>query len=264
MGTTELELADIALTVAGEAAELARALRARAVREFGTKSGVTDVVTAADTAAEELIRSRLAELRPGDAVLGEEAGMTEGAGVTWVVDPIDGTVNYLYGHPWYAVSVAAQVDGDSVAGAVVEPVSGRRWTAARGHGARLDGEPLRVSAPTSLEVTLLATGYAYDPTMRQAQAEVVARLLGVVRDVRRGGSAALDLCAVAAGWVDAYVERGTNRWDWAAGALIAREAGAVVLLPGQARDLGADAVFAAAPAIAEQLRAAIAEAGMGF
>ncbi|GAA4412370.1 inositol monophosphatase family protein [Actinokineospora soli] len=262
MGTTEQDLADTALTVAREAAALAARVRADAVRDVGTKSTVTDVVTAGDTAAEDLVRARLAELRPGDAVFGEESGGTTGDGVTWVVDPIDGTVNYLYGHPWHCVSVAAQVDGESVAGAVVEPVSGRCWTAARGQGAWLDGVPLRVSAPASLEVTLLATGFTYDRERRLQHAAVVAELLGVVRDIRRGGSAALDLCAVAAGWVDAYVERGLSPWDWAAGALIAREAGAVVLLPGE-HELGGDAIFVASPAIAEPLRHACAEAGMG-
>ncbi|MGW5054460.1 inositol monophosphatase family protein [Actinokineospora sp. NPDC004072] len=262
MGNTEQELADIALTVAREAAELAAAVRADAVRDVATKSTATDVVTAGDTAAEALIRSRLGELRPGDAVFGEETGGTPGAGVTWVVDPIDGTVNYLYGHPTHCVSVAAQIDGESVAGAVVEPVSGRCWTAARGHGAWLDGAALHVSQPESLDLTLLATGFPYARERRIRHGAVVAELLGVVRDIRRGGSAALDLCAVAAGWVDAYVEGGLSPWDWAAGALIAREAGAVVLLPGE-HELGADVVFVAAPAIAEPLRAACAAAGMG-
>ncbi|PPK64638.1 inositol monophosphatase family protein [Actinokineospora auranticolor] len=263
MGTTEQNLAEIAVTVATEAGELARATRGNAIREITTKSTATDVVTAADTAAEALIRDRLRQLRPGDAVLGEEAGGRVGAGVTWVVDPIDGTVNYLYGYPWYAVSVAAQVDGVSIAGAVVEPASGRVWSAAAGHGAWLGGERLRVSAPASLELTLLATGFGYAVERRRHQAAVVAALLGRVRDIRRNGSAALDLCAVAAGWVDAYCERGLSRWDWAAGALIAAEAGADVRLPGEAPELGADAVFASAPSVAEPLRAALVESGMG-
>ncbi|MGQ0837934.1 inositol monophosphatase family protein [Actinokineospora sp.] len=263
MGSTAPDLAEIAVVIAAEAAELARTTRESAIRDVDTKSTATDVVTAADRAAERLIRARLAELRPADAVLGEEDGGTAGDGVTWVVDPIDGTVNYLYGYPWYAVSVAAQVGGVSVAGAVVEPASGRRWTAARGHGAWLDGRPLRVSAPASLDVALVATGFAYAVDRRQSQAAAVARLLGVVRDIRRSGSAALDLCAVAAGWVDGYVERGLSRWDWAAGALIAAEAGAVVSLPGDSPELGADAVFAAAPGVADELARALVTAGMG-
>ncbi|SFQ60928.1 myo-inositol-1(or 4)-monophosphatase [Amycolatopsis arida] len=232
----------------------------RSVR-VDTKSSITDVVTAVDRDTERFVRDMLAELRPGEAVLGEEEGGAPGEGVTWVVDPIDGTVNFLYGYPWFAVSVAAQVDGVSVAGAVVEPVSGRRWTAARGAGARVDGRPLRVSAPTGLDVTLLSTGYAYRRDRRTRQAEMVAAMLGRVRDVRRAGASSLDLCAVAAGWVDAYVEHGLSRWDWAAGALIAAEAGAVVALPGEAADLGEDATFAAAPTIAAPLRAALVESG---
>ncbi|RLK61609.1 inositol monophosphatase family protein [Actinokineospora cianjurensis] len=257
------DLAEIAVAVATEAGELARSTRENAIRDVDTKSTGTDVVTAADKAAEELIRDRLAELRPGDAFLGEEAGGATGSGVTWVVDPIDGTVNYLYGYPWYAVSVAAQIEGISVAGAVVEPASGRTWWAAQGAGAWLNGERLSVSAPVDLSVTLMATGFAYSAERRRAQAAAVANLIGTIRDIRRNGSAALDLCAVAAGWVDAYCERGLSRWDWAAGALIAAEAGAVVELPGATTDLGADAIFAASPAIAGPLRTALVEAGMG-
>ncbi|WP_196776929.1 inositol monophosphatase family protein [Haloechinothrix halophila] len=266
------EIAEIAETVAADAAELVRQRHAE-MRDGGamsveTKSSATDVVTAADTESERLIRSRLAELRPGDAVLGEEEGNgatdsatdTAAGGVTWVVDPIDGTVNFLYGYPAFAVSVAAQIDGVSVAGAVVEPVSGRRWTAARGVGAWLDGVPLRGS-PDSLDLTLLATGFAYRSDRRQRQARLVAAMLGRVRDIRRGGSSALDLCAVAAGWVDAYCEHGLSRWDWAAGALIAAEAGVRVTLPGDDLELGADAILAAAPTIAEPLRTALIDCG---
>ncbi|MET0236130.1 MAG: inositol monophosphatase family protein [Kibdelosporangium sp.] len=253
----------VAVTVAAEAAELVAATRRSAVRDVSTKSTATDPVTAGDRAAERLIRERLAVLRPGDAVLGEEEGGDGVAGadaVCWVVDPIDGTVNYMYGFPWYCVSVAAQLDGVTVAGAVVEPVSGRRWSAARGGGATVDGVPLRASSADRLELALLATGFAYRPQRRVRQAEMVGRLLGSVRDIRRTGSAALDLCMVAAGWVDAYVEHGLARWDWAAGALIAEEAGAVVELPGSG-ELGS-AVFAAAPGIAPQLRAAVLRAGV--
>jgi myo-inositol-1(or 4)-monophosphatase len=255
-------LLQVAVKVAAEAAELVETTRRSAVRDVSTKSSATDPVTAGDRAAERLIRERLAELRPGDAVLGEEEGadMGSGEGVHWVVDPIDGTVNYLYGFPWYAVSVAAQLDGVSVAGAVVEPSSGRRWSAARGQGATLDGRPLRVNPTNRLDLALLATGFAYRPERRTRQAELIGRLLGRVRDIRRAGSAALDLCMVAAGWVDGYVEHGLNRWDWAAGSLIAEEAGAVVSLP-DSGELGG-ATFAAAPGIAAELRAALLEIGV--
>ena len=217
----------VAVRVAGAAAELARATREKAILDVDTKSSETDVVTEGDRASERLVRRRLAELRPGEPVLGEEegGGAVEPGGVCWVVDPIDGTVNYLYGYPWYAVSLAARVDGASVAGAVVEPDSGRCWTAARGHGAALDGVPLRVSRTSRLDLALVATGFGYRADRRRRQAAGVARLVGRIRDIRRAGSAALDLCAVAAGWVDGYFENGLSTWDWAAGALIAEEAG---------------------------------------
>lgn len=260
------DLKDIAERVAAEAADLvAEAWRGmqtgREVR-VDTKSGETDVVTAVDHESERLIRARLAELRPGDGFIGEEGGGEAAAGgVTWVVDPIDGTVNFLYGLPWFAVSVAAQVDGESVAGAVIEPVSGRRWTAARGQGSWLDGRRLAVNTPDRLEVTLVATGFAYDAARRARQARFAAELLGKVRDIRRPGSGALDLCAVGAGWVDASIEHGLSRWDWAAGALIAAEAGAVVSISGADAELGPDATFAAAPSIAGPLREALISSG---
>lgn len=272
VGAVESDIESLTATaeqVAVEAADLVRdayeSMLAGTSVDVDTKSSETDVVTAVDTASERLVRERLAVLRPHDTVLGEEEGThtaehsPEGTGVTWVVDPIDGTVNFLYGLPWFAVSVAAQIDGMSVAGAVVEPASGRRWTATRGRGAWLDGRPLRVSAPDDLGVSLLATGFAYTSERRARQARLVAAVLNKVRDIRRQGSAALDLCAVAAGWIDAYVEHGLQRWDWAAGALIAEEAGAVVTLPGEDPELGADAILAVAPSIAEPLRATLLE-----
>lgn len=284
----------MAVEVAGEAAALVHSIRNEAVARFGTKSTETDVVTAADLAAERLLRQELARRRPGEPVLGEEEGagadadVGSGDGVRWVVDPIDGTVNYLYGLPWYAVSVAAQVAGRSVAGAVVEPASGRVWSAAAGYGADCDGRRLRVSAAGQLRLSLIATGFGYARRRRRWQSGLAAALLSAARDVRRLGAASLDLCAVAAGWVDGYVEHGLHRWDWAAGALIAQEAGAVVVLPagpgpgpdaprgwghgsadgpGQPQErlpdpgrLGGDAVLAAAPGIAGALAQVVAGA----
>jgi myo-inositol-1(or 4)-monophosphatase len=233
-----------------------------------TKSSPTDVVTAADTALEGLIRARLADLRPGDPVVGEERGGAAAEGrVTWVVDPIDGTVNFLYGLPWYAVSLAATRDGVSLAGAVAEPAAGRLWSASHGGGATCDGRPLRASAATDIAMTLLSTGFSYRAERRVRQAAFVAGLLPRVRDVRRSGCSALDMCGVAAGWLDAYVEHGTNWWDWAASALIAEEAGAVVRTPPPADHrapddgLGADALVAAAPGVAVELTALIRELG---
>lgn len=260
------ELLTTAVEVARQAAEVASEARENALRQIRTKSSETDMVTSGDQATEQFVRRRLAELRPGEPMLGEEEdGDAEEAvvatGLRWVVDPIDGTVNYVYGYPWYAVSIAAEFDGVPVAGAVVEPVSGRVWSAARGRGAALDGTPLRASACSRLDLTMVATGFSYQPDRRRRQAAMIAALLPRVRDVRRGGSAALDLCAVAAGWVDGYVEHGLHRWDWAAAALIAVEAGAVVRLPGGHSDMGRDSVFAAAPGIVDKLGAALIDCG---
>ncbi|WP_233576368.1 inositol monophosphatase family protein [Saccharopolyspora rhizosphaerae] len=260
-------LSEVAAGVAREAADLARTVRDEAVTDgVDTKSTETDVVTTGDRAVERLVRERLAELRPGEPVLGEEEG-GGGAleGLRWVVDPIDGTVNYLYGFPSYAVSLAAQLDGRSVAGAVVEPVSGRVWSAAVGHGAFLNGRPLRVSSSDRLDLALVGTGFSYGVDRRTAQARVVGDLLGQVRDIRRTGAASLDLCAVAAGWLDATYEVGLNRWDWAAGALIAQEAGARLRLPekGSADGLGDEMLVCATPGIADGLLDALRAAGAG-
>lgn len=268
-------LREVARAVAAEAAEYLRGLPrpdsagVTTVTTVMTKSSPTDVVTAADIAVESLLRRRLAQLRPGEVVVGEEQGAAGdvAAGLVWVVDPIDGTVNYLHGLPWYAVSVAAVRDGVPVAGAVAEPVSGRLWSAAVGVGATCDGRPLRVSGLADLTRAVLGTGFAYRAQRRGAQARMVAALLPRVGDVRRAGSAALDACAVAAGWLDAYLEHGTHWWDWAAAALIAAEAGAVVRVPGPPGavppddGLGADAVLMAAPGIAAALAALAREHG---
>jgi myo-inositol-1(or 4)-monophosphatase len=262
-GPTPAELRSVAERIVREAAEHLRGLPRPwdDTRGAGVayKSTPTDVVTESDTAIETLVRERIAQLRPGDAVLGEEHGGAAGAGISWVVDPIDGTVNFFYGLPWYAVSLAATYEGRSLAGAVIEPASGRLWSAALGEGATCDGAPLRASGETEVPLSLLGTGFSYDVERRQRQARMVTGLLGHVRDIRRTGAAALDLCAVAAGWTDAYIEHGCNWWDWAAAALIASEAGAVVRTPGAPGTtppedgMGPGALFAAAPGIAEEL-----------
>ncbi len=263
-------LRSVAETLAAEAADFVRRRRAEvfgahaagdgAVR---SKSTPTDPVTVVDTETERLLRDRLAELRPGDPILGEEGGgpaaATPGA-VTWVLDPIDGTVNFVYGIPTYAVSVGAQVDGVSVAGAVADVVAGRVYSAATGLGAHVtDGrgtERLRCSGVDDLSMSLVGTGFAYGRGRRTVQAALLAGMLPVVRDVRRIGSAALDLCMVAEGRLDAFYEHGLQVWDRAAGALIAAEAGASVVLPGPGSG-GAGLVVAAAPGIADELLAAL-------
>ncbi len=257
------ELRGVAVRVAREVAELVREYRDPARPFTGrveTKSSETDVVTEADRAAETRARERLGRLRPGEAVLGEEyghAGTGSSSDLQWVLDPIDGTVNFLYGYPAYAVSLAVQRGGVSLAGAVVEPVAGRTWSAARGLGATVDDVSLAVSRATRLELALVGTGFPYQRDRRARQADAVAALLRRVRDIRRGGSAALDLCAVAAGWLDAYWERGLARWDWAAGALIAEEAGAVVRRP----EVPGGLTVASAPGVASELDGLLREIG---
>ncbi len=223
-----------------------------------TKSTETDPVTVVDTECEQLLRAELVRLRPGEAILGEEGGGEPGdvAGLRWVLDPIDGTVNFLYGLPGYAISVGVQRDGVSVAGAVVDVVAGRVFSAARGAGATLDGERLHCTTGTRARLALVATGFAYGAQRRGLQGVLLAGLLPHVRDVRRGGSAALDLCAVGAGWVDAYYEHGTNPWDWAAGSLVAEESGARLRLPApNALSASGQLVFASAPGVHAELAA---------
>jgi myo-inositol-1(or 4)-monophosphatase len=223
------DLLDLARDVALEAAELVAARRAGRVEVADTKTSSTDVVTEADRAAEELIYDHLTRARPGDGFLGEEGASAESStGVTWVVDPIDGTVNFLYDIPQYAVSIAAERDGNTVAGVVVDVAGGEVFTGLRGGGAYVDGRRLRVREVVPLDQRLVATGFSYVPQTRTVQAAAVGRLLSSVRDVRRLGSAALDLCMVAAGRVDGYVEEGVQPWDVAAAALIAEEAGATI------------------------------------
>ncbi len=226
------ELVELASSVAQEAAELL-VTRFGRVRVVQTKSSPTDVVTEMDREAEQLILDRLLAARPGDAVLAEEGGQTGAGSVRWIVDPLDGTVNYLYGLPDWAVSVAAEVAGEIVAGAVCVPLRRCLFTAERGGGAWLvsAADPARqrliCNSGVALSAALVATGFGYAAEQRVGQGGVVAAVLPRVRDIRRSGSAATDLCSVAAGQVDAYYERGLQYWDLAAGGLIAREAGAV-------------------------------------
>ena len=232
-GETMLELRALAVSVAREAGDLL-ADRAGQVEVAATKSSPTDVVTEMDRRSEELIRSRILAARPSDAILGEEGGMignADNAPVLWVIDPLDGTVNYLYGlHDW-AVSVAAAVDGEIVAGAVYVPARGELFSAVKDGGALLesaDGESkLHCNTGVTLDRALIGTGFGYLAARRKVQGEVVAAMLPQVRDIRRIGVASVDLCAVAAGRLDGFYERGLNYWDWAAGALVAAEAGAV-------------------------------------
>ena len=251
------ELLRLAREIALEAGELALTRRAEGVHVAASKSSPEDVVTDADRETEALIRRRLADARPHDGFFGEESDATGGSsGLTWVVDPIDGTVNYLYGIPAWGVSIAV-VEGDpdpatwtTLAGAVRNPAADELFTAAAGHGSFLGKRRLQVPSGVPLSLALLGTGFSYQAARRERQADVVRGLVGQVRDIRRIGSAALDLCSVAAGRLNLYYERGLNPWDQAAGALIAREAGARVGAFGDDRE-GIDLLIAGAPDLYE-------------
>lgn len=230
-----LELAvDVAVAAGTLLADFADRRREGADLGVETKSSATDPVSEADRAAERLIAERLLAARPDDGLLGEEgqAPRAGTSGFRWVVDPLDGTVNFLYDRPSWCVSIACEDAHGSVVGVVHAPVHGETWVAQRGDGARrLEGDrSLAVSTVATLEETLLATGFAYDPEVRAQQGVEAAELLGRVRDVRRGGSAALDLAWVAAGRVDGYLEHGLHPWDLAAGHLLVTEAGGRVTL----------------------------------
>lgn len=229
-----LKLLDIAREVAMEAGGTAASMRLAGISVEATKSSQIDIVTQADTAVESLIREKLGAIRPQDGFLGEESGIECGtSGITWVVDPIDGTVNYLYGSPNYAVSIAATVIDAigvrrAVAGCVFAPALNAEYTAAIGHPALLNGKQIRVNQNVPLDRALVATGFTYDLVKRERQKRTVAALVPHIRDFRMIGTASLDICAVAAGTVDAHYMRGLPIWDYAAAALIATQAGAKV------------------------------------
>ncbi len=226
------DLEALAIDIAQDAGALARTRRQEGVAIAATKSALADIVTLADREVEALVRARLAEARPEDGFLGEETGAERGSSdVTWVVDPIDGTVNYAYGHPLYAVSIAAVI-GEPVAGrwqaiaaAVYAPALDELFHATRGGGAWLGDQRLTVNAEVSPAGGLLATGFGYDPATHAGDLARVARVMPMARDVRRGGAASLDFAYVAAGRLDGYFERGLAPWDHAAGALLVTEAG---------------------------------------
>jgi myo-inositol-1(or 4)-monophosphatase len=226
-----------------------------------TKSSATDLVTEFDRAAEALIVERLAQLRPHDAVVGEEGTALSGSsGYSWLVDPIDGTTNFVYDLPSWCTSVAVAHDGRTIAGAVYAPVTDELFAARSGGGATLNQRPIRCSPRHELALALVATGFGYDPDVRAGQAVRVARMMSSIRDVRRLGSAALDLCHVASGRVDAYFEEHLNPWDSAAGELIAIEAGSTATdyAGGPPRP---SQLVVATPAIHRELLELIARAG---
>jgi myo-inositol-1(or 4)-monophosphatase len=256
MAPTQDELLDVAL-------EAARAAAAELLPRFGhrqagvrSKSSPTDLVSEADVAAETAIRSILEARRPADAILGEEGGATGEGDLRWVIDPLDGTTNFLFGVPQWAVSVACEDAEGELVGVVLDPVRDETFTATRGGSPRLDGSEIAGSGADDLATALVATGFAYAADVRARQAQVLTRVLPAVRDIRRAGAAALDLAWLACGRYDAYWERGVKAWDVAAGGLIARAAGLRVERLDEGPD-GPDGIIAAPAALFEPLRALV-------
>jgi len=246
-------LRDLAVTVASRAAEDVRARAGAPDLRIASKSSATDPVTEVDRAVEARLVADLLAARPDDGVVGEEGADRAGSsGVRWIVDPIDGTVDFIYGIPGCNVTVAAEVDGRVAAAAVVDPLHGDTFAAVLGGGATRNGEPISCTTVADPALALIGTGFGYDPAERARQAAVVAHVLPRVRDIRRIGAASVDLCWVACGRLDGYYERNLKIWDWAAGSLIASEAGAVVAAIGHRRlpeDLPAATIIAAGPAL---------------
>ncbi|MCK8608353.1 inositol monophosphatase family protein [Agromyces sp. C10] len=262
------DLLAIARRIALAVAETALEERRRGIAVEATKSTPTDVVTAVDRDTEARIRSMILDARPDDGIFGEEDDTHVGtSGLNWVVDPIDGTVNLLYDIPAWSVSIAV-VDGppdpehwNAVAGVVVNPVSGEVFAASAGGGAHLGDRELRVNTDVALPQALVGTGFGYAVERRRTQAEALLHVLPRVRDIRRMGSAALDLGAVAAGRLDAFYEQGLNPWDHAAGAIVVREAGGRVGGPHGGRE-NERLLLAAAPSVFDQLAALLHDAGV--
>ena len=254
------DLLALAVDAAGAAGKLLAERLHGARTEIGTKSSATDMVSEVDRASERLVIDRIHAARPDDAVLGEEGGHAAGtSGVRWVIDPLDGTTNYLYGYPLFGVSIAAEVDGSTAVGVVHDPSRGETFTAIRGRGSFLDGVRLEVGGPPTLATALVGTGFSYASERRAWQAAVLSHVLPATRDIRRSGAAAVDLCWVACRRLDVFYEFGLQPWDVAAGGLVAAEAGAVVGTVGGG-PAPTDTTIAAAPNLAPALREMLADA----
>jgi myo-inositol-1(or 4)-monophosphatase len=248
---SEQSLLEVAREAAQAAADELRPRFGHRVADVRSKSSPTDLVSEADVAAEHAIREVLARRRPDDTILGEEGGETGDGDLRWVVDPLDGTINFLFGIPVYAVSVACEDPSGTLAGIVLDPSRDECFAATRSGEATLNGGVIAASTRGELATSLVATGFGYDASVRERQAAIVARVLPRVRDIRRAGAAAIDLCWCACGRLDAYYERGVKRWDVAAGGLIAARAGLAVrqLEPNQ----DGQAIVAATPAVIDEL-----------
>jgi myo-inositol-1(or 4)-monophosphatase len=263
VGSGPVALLDLATDAALRAADLLLDGFEQARATVETKSTATDMVSEMDRASERLIVSTLLAARPDDGLVGEEGSASAGtSGLRWVIDPLDGTTNYLYGHPGWAVSIAAEDDAGVVAAAVVDPMHRDVFTATRGGGARRNGQPISCSTLDDVSTALVATGFGYAAERRRAQAEVLVELLPRIRDIRRMGAASVDLCSVACGRVDAYYERGLAWWDMAAGGLVAAEAGALVAaIDGGPAGPDAASTVAAGPGLFSTLRDLLSSLG---
>ena len=249
----DLELAERAARAAGD---VLMSYFGRAAEGLASKTSPTDPVSDADREAERTIRELLLSEHPDDGLLGEEGSRSSSeSGRTWIVDPLDGTVNFLYGLRAWAVSIALEDQDGLAAGVVFNPVSGECFGAVRGEGASVNGKPLRVTQCPTLDRAMVATGFSYEAERRREQAQLLVELLPRIRDLRRAGAAALDLAFVAAGRVDAFYERGLKRWDEAAGRLLVQEAGGVTAdLEGEPHGV----VAAATPPLLDELKAVVA------
>ena len=246
------ELREIAVHAARETGALLRHHAERGLRGLDTKSTATDMVSDADREAEELLVRLLSERRPDDGILGEEGAGREGtSGLRWVVDPLDGTTNFVFGYPQWAVSVAVEDDQGTLAGAVYDPSRDEMFAAGRGRGTTLNGDRVHVRGTHDIGQALVATGFDYDGERRGQQALQLAEVIPHIRDIRRGGAAAIDIAWVACGRLDGFWESGLSPWDWAAGSLLVTEAGGFwARRPGPH---GAEQVLAACPGVFDRL-----------
>lgn len=257
--TNTADLLHLAESIALEAGEM---LMNRPPKfELDQKSGVFDFATQMDHESEKLIVSRILSARPEDGLLGEEGANKESSsGITWVIDPIDGTVNYLYDIPGWCISIAAKDEQGSLIGVVNSPATKSLWKAARGSGAFLNNSPIKCNEPVQLNRALVGSGFAYDLERRKVQAKLISQLLPEIRDLRRLGACAVDICHVATGSLDAYFEAGVNEWDYAAAGLIAMEAGAKLSVKSGIWNGEKHLVIAAGPSLHAALEAHIQSA----
>ena len=258
--TSSAELLEIAIQIANSAGKLL--LDRPSNFQMQEKSSALDFATQKDHESEALIVSSIKTLRPGDGIIGEEgSNLKSTTGYTWIIDPIDGTVNYLYGLPGWCISIAVQDEFGTIVGVVHAPSINQTWSARRGEGAFCNGKEIRCNEPVQLNLALVGTGFAYDISARTSQGEFFNTLISKIRDIRRMGACAVDICQVASGSLDAHFEAGVNLWDFAAASLIATESGAKFLAVSGVPDGEKHFVLVAGPSLYEELGAEIIAQG---